>query len=113
MKPGLYKAAEFPPSSSTSPSPPGIILDVSEELQTPLSRIGVPPVAATNVSLYATRQQLRNVTHLTREDNRSSQATNSREQKESSEITADARQQTGRETPGQLGNQNLEAIHLA
>jgi hypothetical protein len=104
VKPGLYGAAGLS-SSSTSPSPPGNILDVSEELKPPLSRRGVPPIAVTNGSLYATGHQLRNYTHFEREDDRSSQATNVRGKKESSESSADLGQQSGRERSGQLGNQ--------
>ena len=90
--------------SSSSPSPPGTIKKVSEEILPPFSRIGVPPIAVTNGSLHATRHQLHNFTHFEREDDRSSQATNVRGSTESSELSADLGQQTGRETPGQLGN---------
>jgi hypothetical protein len=89
------------------------ITDVFKELKSPLSRIGVSPIAVTNGSLYATGHQLRNHTYLEREDDRSSQATNVRG-KESSESSADlGRQQTGRERSGQLGNQTTTRDHLA
>jgi hypothetical protein len=57
--------------SSSSPSPPGTVMKVSEELKPPLSRIGVPPIAVTNDGLHAKRHQLHNCTHFEREDDRS------------------------------------------
>ena len=50
LGPGLSTAAGFP-LPSTAP-------------KQPFSRIGVSPGAATNDNLHATRQQLRNFTHL-------------------------------------------------
>ena len=92
VEPGLETAAGCSPTSTIS-SPLGTKSDVPKEFSPPLSRIGVSPIAVTNGSLYATRHQLRNCKFKfkfkLREDDRRSQATNTRGTSISSASSAD------------------------
>jgi hypothetical protein len=112
VEPGLETAAGCS-STSTPSSPLGTKSDVPKEFSPPLSRIGVPPIAVTNGSLYATRHQLRNCKFKIREDDRSSQTTNTRGTLESSASSAELETKNWEGTSGQMGSQTLERSHLA
>ena len=89
VEPGLETAAGCSPTS-TSSSPLGTKSEVLKEFSPPFSRIGVSPITVTNGSLYATRHQLRNCNFELKEDDRRSQATNTRgTTKKSSASSAD------------------------
>ena len=104
VEPGLETAAGCS-STSTLSSPLGTKSDVPKEFLPPLSRIGVSPIAVTNGSLYATRHQLSNCKFKLREDDRRSQATNTRGTSISSASSADLKTRNWEGTSGQMGSQ--------
>jgi hypothetical protein len=105
VEPGLETAAGCSPTS-TSSSPLGTKSEVLKEFSPPFSRIGVSPITVTNGSLYATRHQLRNCNFELKEDDRRSQATNTRgTTKKSSASSADLEDK-------ELGGNICTSVHM-